>query len=75
MSEFSILPFGSSSKISFLWRVPQFYCDKRLPHEATVMRIPQVWCVNEPAILRMPQIFIYNEASSMKLPQLASKRV
>jgi hypothetical protein len=65
----------SSSEISCLGRVPQFYHDKRLPDEATVMRIPQLCCLNEAAIFRMPQLLMNKEASSMRLPQSASKRL
>ena len=68
------MPFGSSSKISCLGRVPQFYRDKRLHHEATVMRIPRLCFLNEAAIFRLPQLLMDNEASLMRLPQLSLKK-
>ena len=52
-----------------LSRVPQFYHDKRLPHEATIMMIPQLCRHNEAAIFRMPQLLMNIEDSSMRLPQ------
>ena len=63
LPEFPIFLFGSSSKA----KVTQFYRDKRLPHEATVMRIPQLCCLNEAALFRLHWLLMNNEAFSISI--------